>query len=346
MSNVYRKGWPILAEIEITTYRGVSGKGAERKPTTREELFASFKNPRVLPARIVTKAQIDTAKLFADMWCPATFIDDVRGLKTFERAYAVGYDVDLDGATVGLDAMRAVLAGYYGFLHTTVSHTPAVPKYRALLWTNRPVSLDEYRTLHRQIGARIPGLSKGVNDPSRQWAKPLRTRHGEYLIEALRGAPIDVDGVLAALPRPAVVTDVDLGGVVVTPHGEHARPHPVPFAYPRGGRSSPSRRHGAWSPLDRARAWLAKHGPWTCPHGSKVAGCRAQRCHSELFSVCVVLTRGFELNDFDALTAITGWNQHNQPGFADEHIDEQIDRAREHGKLELGAYLNAPRRTA
>ncbi len=332
--------------IEITTFRGVKGFGANRESLTREALFLRFQKPHVLSPHIVTKEQIAAAKERAPMWVPATFKGNVRKLSTFEGAHAIGFDIDRDGEVPDLDFIARILDCYSGFVHTTMSSTPAAPKYRALVWSNRVITIDEYRALHAHLGAGIPGLAKGVNDPSRQWAQPVRTYGGEYRIEALRGARVDVDGVLASLPHPDLVTDVDLGGVVVTPHGEHARQRPVPFARPKGGRSSPSRQAGAWSPLDRARAWLAKRGGWTCPHGSKVAGCRAQRCHAELFGVCVVLTRGFKLSDYDSLTAITGWNQYNRPGFADDDIDEQIDRAREQGKLELGAYLNAPRRAS
>ena len=323
--------------IEITTYTDVMGHEPKRVRTTTATLFDRFQAPIVLPVHVQTKEQLDAEKKNTRMWLPATFVGNVRKLASFEGAHGVGFDIDRDGEVPGIDEIEAVLAAYYGFVHTTMSSTDAAPRFRAMLWTNRVITADEYRALHEHIGASIPGLAKGVNDPSRQWAVPCIRHGGVYRIRELQGEPVDVDAVLEE--RRVRMLDRQ-GGAVTRTSAPSAveRPNYVPGL---GGRLSV-----AWSPYDRARAWLAKRGGWVCPHGATRPVCRAQRCHSELFGVAVVLVRGFDLDDFRALGALHEWNAHCSPGFSDDYFTEQIDRARKHGDLEFGAYLNAQRRAS
>ena len=310
--------------IEITEFSNVWGADAKRKTTTPEELFASFKTPRVLPARIVTKEQIAVAKRSAAMWSTATYQNDERSLDTFEQAWGVGFDIDRDGDVPDMGIISLALGCYSGFVHTTVSHTPSAPKYRGLLWTSRAVTLTEYRALHARLGASIPGLSKGVNDPSRLWAKPLRLHSGEYVIEELRGDPIDVDKVLASIPCPVVVPRDDLGGVVSRPAPVKPRASTPAKPFDEGGRLFVA---ALWAPalrFARARGYMRKISPWACPHQIV---CRGGRCHAELTEHAWALVRGFVVSDFDALKLLREWNARNSPPFDDEYLEEQIGRA-------------------
>lgn len=314
-------------KIKITSFLDVWSHGAEREPTTTEELFESFKTPRILPAHVVTEEQVSKEKKRSRTWCPATFQDNKRSLDTFEGACAIGFDIDLKGETLGIEATCSALATYRGFVHTTVSHTPAAPRYRGLLWTNRVVTLAEYRALHAHLGAGIPGLSKGVNDPSRLWFKPLRTHRGEYLIEALRGEPVDVDKVLASLPRPVLMPRNDQGGVVSSPSAVKPRASTPAKPFDEGGRLFVA---ALWPPalrFARARGYMRSLPPWTCPHENAERICRGSRCHSTLTARCIALVRGFVISDFDALKLLREWNDRNSPPFDDEYLEEQLIRA-------------------
>lgn len=341
--------------IEVTTWPNGFAKDFAGNPvrgtriaTTTLELFERFRTPRVLPHGLDTKDAIDRAKMRSPSWSPATYRDGVRSLATCESLSGVGFDIDL-GDVPELVRLCSALERFSGLVHTTASHVPEVPRFRVILWTNRTITPDEYKLIHRWGVPQIQGAAPAVKDPSRQWFQPIVRPGFEYSCELLPGAPVDVDTVLASMALPTVTPALPVelqGGHVANDGVEPTRPHPKPFAYPGVRRSSSRAVVGAWTPLNRARAWLAARGSWTCPHGATRPGCRAQRCHDTLFSVAAAVARGFELDDFDALSALTDWNQGNTPGFLDEHITEQIDRARKHGTMPIGFYLNAPKRRA
>ncbi len=343
------------ARIEVTTWPNGFAKDFAGNPvrgtriaTTTLELFERFRTPRVLPDGLDTKDAIDRAKMRSPSWSPATYRDGVRSLATCESLCGIGFDVD-QGDVPELVRLCAALERFSGLVHTTASHVPEVPRFRVILWTNRTITPDEYKSIHRWGVPQIQGAAPAVKDPSRQWFQPIVRPGFEYSCELLPGEPVDVDAVLASMsPRAALpVLPIELQeGHVANDGVEPARHHPRPYTYPREGASSSRGVVTAWTPLNRARAWLAKRGAWTCPHGATRAGCRAQRCHDMLFMTAVSMVRGFELDDHDALVALTEWNARNRPGFADSDIEEQIIRAGKHGKMTLGLFLNAQKKRA
>lgn len=316
-----------MSRVVITEFSNVWGADAKRLDSTHEGILEKFRTPRILSPRIVTKEQISAEKKRSAMWCPATFQNDERSLETFEGAWGVGFDIDRDGEVPSIDVVGRLLDSYSGFVHTTMSSTPAAPKYRGLLWTNRPISNEEYRALHRHIGASIPGLSKGVNDPCRLWAQPVVKHGGTYAIEALRGEPIDVDNVLASLPCPVLVPRDDQGGVVSKPAPVKPRASTPAKPFDEGGRLFVA---ALWPPalrFARARGYMRSLPPWTCPHENAERICRGSRCHSTLTARCIALVRGFVISDFDALKLLREWNARNSPPFDDEYLEEQLIRA-------------------
>lgn len=86
--------------------------------------------------------------------------------------------------------------------HTTLSHTPAEPRWRIWIWLTRDVTADEYAACARRIAQDInPGLEwfdKTTFEPSRFMYWPATTTTGDYHVEVSTGLPdLDPDKTLA-----------------------------------------------------------------------------------------------------------------------------------------------------
>jgi putative DNA primase/helicase len=82
-------------------------------------------------------------------------------------------------------------------------------------------------------------------------------------------------------------------------------------------------------PVERARAWLAKRDP----------AVEGQHGDEQLWKTCAELVAGFALDEHDAFTLLSEWNQSNVPPFSEKELLEKIRNARKNAKQEVGGKL-------
>lgn len=111
------------------------------------------------------------------------------------------------------------------------------------------------------------------------------------------------------------------------------QPRDFPRAGPRRTTWQPPRGHshagGARSRMERARLYIRQVPP-------AVAG---QHGDVHTFRTCCRLTRGFALEDDEALAVLTDWNTQCQPPWDEADLRDKIRHARRYGREPVGGML-------
>lgn len=122
--------------------------------------------------------------------------------------------VVLDGDHADKDylANAWVSLDYAWAIHTTRSHTPAAPRFRHVIPTNRGMSPTEYVAVSRwcagQMG--IEQFDHTTHDPQRLMYWPSASSDQEWIFEVNDGDVLDVDSVLASYGPDDAWTDTTL----------------------------------------------------------------------------------------------------------------------------------------
>jgi predicted P-loop ATPase len=145
-------------------------------------------------------------KMLGRGWSPATFAGDRRLKDRVERvcALVLDYEAQGDQAPTSLDDAAALWGRWHGWIHTTHSHTPDVPRFRVVLPLSRSVTPEEFRLVWRWAAVRClevgHAIDEACRDASRLWLLPV-VRPGalaEYRLQPLGGEAgwLDVETVL------------------------------------------------------------------------------------------------------------------------------------------------------
>jgi hypothetical protein len=238
----------------------------------------------------------------------ATYANDYRLLANVEQVFAVGLDLD---ERVNWDDLTVRFESCAAFLHTTWSSTEAEPRARVFLPLSRPVTADEYRRVYAGIAAHIEegGLvvDRQASDPSRFWFLPAAQPGATYHYSVGRGAPINVEGVLAKVPPPAPLP-----------------PLPVRPRTPYGGASA----------VDRARKYLA-----SCPPAIEGSG-----GENTTLVTAMRLVRGFALSVDETYALLANdWNPRCSPPWDERRLRRKIEQALTQGRMAMGDLLERDR---
>ena len=110
--------------------------------------------------------------------------------------------MDVDSPALNfLDEYQA-LCQYHTFIYTTHSHTPAMPRYRLVIFLTRDVTPDEYQAITRLYAAEwnIEIFDPCSYIPAQLMFWPTTPKDGEYLFVEVEGATLDPDAFLEAHP--------------------------------------------------------------------------------------------------------------------------------------------------
>ena len=254
-------------------------------------------------------------KLSIPGWAPVCFRGDRRLKANVDGVYALGVDFD------ELDVPFEELCGAFHtatIAHTTFSHTADAPHARAFLRLSRAVSAVEYERLWSFVADRMADAGQKVDpaakDPSRLWfipAVPPR-REGStartFFHRTIEGPPLDVDAILASLPKEEIVRPPTA-----------ARSSTLPVVTVR----------------DRARAYLA-----SCDVA--IAG---QGGHATTFRVATKMVRGFDLDVGTAFELMACfWNPACQPPWSAGDLLRKLTEAASKGRMPVGSLRDAPRK--
>jgi hypothetical protein len=278
---------------EFTFWRWVDNPQGQRFHCTRERLVERFRTP------IITDS-----KERLPGWSPSTFQGDYRTKDNVESSCGIGFDVDGEGTD--FDTVAEDLGDLAGFLYTSYRHTPDRHRARAILWTSRLVTSEEYPRCWRFGTRRLPTVGREAKDSSRLWFVPGVAPRGEYRITELTGALLDVDEALASIPEE--------------PEETAAPYEPVKATTPV---------------IERAQAYLD-----TCDVA--VSG---QHGHRTTFIVAQKLVRGFQLSEEIAYKLMTSWNERCDPPWSERDLKRKVKQAAKAGRMEPGKILHAERAT-
>ena len=302
--------------ISITRFPIATNAMGQRETLTRDSLVAWLLGPPKvvdLPASASSARVKASKKALLALWAPGTFAHDHRAIANVERLWGLGFDLD-EEPSVPLERAAELLSGFAGVLHTTFSHRPEAPRMRGILWTDRPITGPEYRTLHAWVASRLRALGIGVGksacDPSRGWFVPARPSFGVYEARAVGGEEIAVDAALETIRVEAEAAS--------KPKIRTARLHVV---------------QGGASVVERARAWLARAEP-------AVSG---QAGHARAFATIERVVRGFDLDDAQALDVLSDWNRACSPPWSQKELLHKIQDGRARGDTPAGELRDAQR---
>lgn len=263
--------------------------------------------PRVVER--LRKVQTCERKEDAHGFSLATFKDDYRLEKNVEAVYAVGLDLDKD-----LPAWDVLAAGFQSvscFVHTTHSSTPEALRARVFIQLSRPVTGEEYRRVYAFcVGVVERGglvVDRKASDPSRFWFLPSIRPGASFAYTEGCGKPVDVEGALHAVPRPA--------------------PPPPP---PRREGSVPSNAE------ERAARYLDRCDPAIEGSGGD----------DHTFLIAQRMVRGFCLDEDTAYRLLAQWNQRCEPPWTERDLRRKIRQAATRGTFPEGSLLDAQRRRA
>lgn len=235
----------------------------------------------------------------------ATFRNDYRKLEHVEQVFAVGLDLDHD-----LPAWDVLAKGFESvscILHTTWSSTAAEPRARVFLRLSRPVTAAEYRRVYAFCAGVVERegveVDRAASDPSRFWFLPSVKPDGHFLFAEGKGAPVNVEGALAAVP-PA----------------PPAPPPPPP-------RTPPSDAE------ERAARYLDRCDPAIEGSGGD----------NHTFLIAQRIVRGFCLSEETAYRLMCSWNARCEPPWSEHGLRRKIRQAATAGTMPYGALLDATR---
>ncbi|MBI3204510.1 MAG: hypothetical protein HYZ29_23445 [Myxococcales bacterium] len=168
----------------VTLWRNLAATTGQRRDAPWAETFDLLRKPRRFRGEHEQPG-----------WSPAVFEGNERKKANVREVAAIALDYD-SGATT-LDAAKQVWGGFYGFIHTTKSHTQNAHRFRVVLPLARSVTPEEHAELWQwaakraaAAGHRIDGQTK---DPSRFWFMPS----GDVECIDLTGETLDPDRALA-----------------------------------------------------------------------------------------------------------------------------------------------------
>ena len=226
-------------QIEITRWPSLTVVKGRREATTWRGLIDALSSP--IPRREKTKLP---------GWAPATFANDTRAKEGVERVSLLAYDVDNATSADKIEAaLRSI--GCEAFAHPSPSSTPTTQRWRVLLRASRhimpaefPAAWDAARSLLARQGVAVDSATR---DPSRLWFVPCDLAEGPFETIAIDGAPLDVDGLIAATATPEPEPRASEAAASEPPSGErHSSPPAV--------EASKRQRRYARGALDRACA--------------------------------------------------------------------------------------------
>lgn len=261
-----------------TWWPSLTNPRGERFSAMWGALFYRFMTPRA----VRNKADLPG-------WAPASFVGDVRSKANVERVHAIVLDYD-DGSTSRQDAAE-FWSPYWGMLHTSVSHAPECHRFRVIIPTSKPLTVEQHagcmRWAHAAASRAGHVLDASTKDSSRFWYVPGVLPGGEYVAKMLVGArAIDPDFEREEEPSRPDVAAVD-------PHGV-TRPC-----------------------LERARRYVAKMP-------AAVAG---QGGHAATFRVALALAQGFALGDAEQWQVMIEYNARCVPRWRESDLRHKLESA-------------------
>jgi hypothetical protein len=129
---------------------------------------------------------------------PASFNPSYRDSTNLVARYALTFDYD-NIKRSDVSVIEKAFADLEYLIYTTASHTPAAPRLRVLLPTDRPMRPDEFCAVSRKVAARagIELASRESHVPAQMMYLPTRKPGGPFKAKRHAGQWLDVDGVLA-----------------------------------------------------------------------------------------------------------------------------------------------------
>lgn len=129
---------------------------------------------------------------------PASFNPSYRDSTNLVARYALTFDYD-NIKRPDVSVIEKAFAGLEYLIYTTASHTPAAPRLRVLLPTDRPMRPDEFCAVSRKVAARagIELASRESHVPAQMMYLPTRKPGGPFKASHHQGQWVSVDAVLA-----------------------------------------------------------------------------------------------------------------------------------------------------
>jgi hypothetical protein len=140
----------------------------------------------------------------ARRWNFVEYRDSKRCLDGFMRAHGMLLDQDCG---IGLEPLERAFAPYYGLIYSTGSGTETIHCWRIGLIFDRFVeSVADFDRVWRYVASRVEAVGGKPEYSARSaahvFAVPFIPPSGFYVARILRGAFLNVDEALAAIPKP------------------------------------------------------------------------------------------------------------------------------------------------
>ncbi len=307
------------AVVTVTLWRSVeASQGGERQAMSWSDLVSVVSRPIVASSKKSLRA-----------WNFATFQGDRRreGATVVELVHALVLDYD-GGAT--LDAATLAWAPFRGVMHTTHSHVPEQPRFRAILLLSRPVDPIEFPALWRWAEGRVRAAGHAIDphcrDATRLWFAPARRPDAPYEVRELGGASVDVDAVLS--------TTAD----TTPPSCQPGRPRD------RARHTDQVARCGEVVGVARAIQPEVGHRArgYIAAMPAAVSGCHGQ---DATYDVAVALVRGFALSVDEALRLLVEeYNPRCEPPWTEAELRHKAESASKTSRMTMGCLLREAER--
>lgn len=287
----------------ITTFADLLTVRGRRHEISWESLFDRLEKPNEVAAKQVLP-----------LWLPGTLVDDDRSAERAQVEQIGALVLDFDKAAPVEHAVH-VFGDFYGFVHTSFSHTEALPCYRAILPFDHAVTGAEYPAIWRAAEAMC--LAGGLTpDPScknatRCWFAPGRRPDGPFEARHLEGGLLVPDELAAGWSKPEEV--------------RNDRAWLNRRDYPYGCPDERARR------IRRAEAYVERMPP-------SISG---ERGDDALWRVALAVVRGFDLDEGDALPILRVYNDRRaRPRWAESRLRYKIRHAAICSNLPRGYLLD------
>jgi hypothetical protein len=247
-------------------------------------------------------------------WAPAFFRGDHREKERCEGVSALVWDYE-KGTTSPQEAEVFFRDLCMGALHTSYSHQPNTPRFRVVLPFSRLASPEEHARLWawmfdklNQAGHKIDASCK---DPSRLWFAPGHHPEAAELYEAIvwEGEPLDVDALLAELPREATKEQPRIAT------NARAIVHPI--------HKVPNTISEAPNAEERARLYLQRMD----------AAFSGQGGHNTTYRAACAMVLGFDLSTDAALSLLlSDFNPRCYPQWSEKELRHKVESANKETK--------------
>lgn len=281
--------------IALSMFTGHGDKEPKPKSLTLSGLADMLATPRRTPCTLADCKRSECAYKNGDAWSPAMYrVGDTRLKANVLAVTMLGLDIDhvLDDV---LAATQSKLEPYGYVGHATHSDRPGDRCVRFGVLVSRPVSAGEWPAW-RPAALAYLGIADVVDsatkDASRLFYSPSRPSDADYFYVVHDGAALDVDAVLATVPKP------------------EPKPDPTPHVHVGDDQEQ----------LKRALAYLEKVPPAISGSGG----------HNALFAATCWMMHGFGLDDATVRSLIVGhYNDRCDPPWSERDLDHKIREARE-----------------